>query len=128
MVDVATTPATLAPSRAARGARARRYVRRNPTLVVGLVILGVMLLAALLAPWIAGDPYSMKPVQRFKPPSDTLWFGTDNLGRDVYARTIYGARVSLAVGLSVALLRSRSGSWLVCSPASSGRSSWSSCG
>ena len=63
-----------------------------------------MLLAALLAPWIAGDPYSMKPVQRFKPPSDTLWFGTDNLGRDVYARTIYGARVSLAVGLIVALI------------------------
>jgi len=43
-------------------------------------------------------------VQRFKPPSDTLWFGTDNLGRDVYARTIYGARVSLAVGLTVALV------------------------
>ena len=104
MVDAAATPATLAPSRAARGARARRYVRRNPTLVFGLVILGVMLLAALFAPWIAGDPYSMKPVQRFKPPSDALWFGTDNLGRDVYARTIYGARVSLAVGLSVALV------------------------
>ena len=63
-----------------------------------------MLLAALAAPWIAGDPYSMKPVQRFKPPSDTLWFGTDNLGRDVYARTIYGARVSLAVGLTVAMV------------------------
>ena len=46
----------------------------------------------------------MKPVQRFQPPSDALWFGTDNLGRDVYARTIYGARVSLAVGLSVALV------------------------
>ena len=73
-------------------------------MVVGLVILGAMLLAALVAPWIAGDPYSMKPVQRFKPPSDTLWFGTDNLGRDVYARTVYGARVSLAVGLTVAIV------------------------
>ncbi len=73
-------------------------------MVVGLVILGAMLLAALAAPWIAGDPYSMKPVQRFKPPSDTLWFGTDNLGRDVYARTIYGARVSLTVGLVVAVV------------------------
>ena len=87
-----------------RGSRAWRFLRRNPTMVVGLVILGAMLLAALAAPWIAGDPYSMKPVQRFKPPSDTLWFGTDNLGRDVYARTIYGARVSLAVGLIVALV------------------------
>jgi peptide/nickel transport system permease protein len=104
MVDAAATPIAVAPRRAGQGARAWRFLRRNPTMVVGLVILSVMLLAALAAPWIAGDPYSMKPVQRFKPPSDTLWFGTDNLGRDVYARTIYGARVSLAVGLSVALV------------------------
>ena len=104
MVDAAATPTTLAPSRPAARSRAWRFLRRNPTMVVGLVILGAMLLAALAAPWIAGDPYSMKPVQRFKPPSDALWFGTDNLGRDVYARTIYGARVSLAVGLIVALV------------------------
>ena len=104
MVDAAATPSTLAPRRAGAWARAWRFLRRNPTLVIGLLILGFMLLAALAAPWIAGDPYSMKPVQRFKPPSDTLWFGTDNLGRDVYARTIYGARVSLAVGLTVALV------------------------
>jgi peptide/nickel transport system permease protein len=97
-------PTTLAPSRPAARSRTWRFLRRNPTMVVGLVILGAMLLAALAAPWIAGDPYSMKPVQRFKPPSDTLWFGTDNLGRDVYARTLYGARVSLAVGLIVALV------------------------
>jgi len=103
MVDAAGTPQSLAPSRAASRA-VWRFVRRNPTLVIGLVILGLMLLAALAAPWVAGDPYSMKPVQRFLPPSDTFWFGTDNLGRDVYARTIYGARVSLAVGLSVAIL------------------------
>ena len=104
MVDAAATPTTLAPRRAAGASRAWRFVRRNPTLIAGLAILGIMLLAALAAPWIAGDPYSMKPVQRFQPPSDTLWFGTDNLGRDVYARTIYGARVSLAVGLSVAIV------------------------
>ena len=104
MVDAAATPTTLAPSRPATRSRTWRFLRRNPTMVVGLVILGAMLLAALAAPWIAGDPYSMKPVQRFKPPSDTLWFGTDNLGRDVYARTVYGARVSLAVGLIVALV------------------------
>jgi peptide/nickel transport system permease protein len=100
MVNVA---ATLVAKHAGR-VQAWRFVRRNPTLVIGFVILGTMLLAALAAPWIAGDPYSMKPVQRFKPPSETLWFGTDNLGRDVYARTVYGARVSLAVGLIVALL------------------------
>ena len=104
MVDATTTPIALAPSRAARRARVWRFLRRNPTMVLGLVILGAMLLAALAAPWIAGNPYAMKPIQRFQPPSDTLWFGTDNLGRDVYARTIYGARVSLAVGLTVALV------------------------
>jgi peptide/nickel transport system permease protein len=103
MVDAAGTPQALAPNQAALRMRGLRFVRRNPTLVVGLVILGLMLASALAAPWIAGDPYSMKPVQRFLPPSSTSWFGTDNLGRDVYARTIYGARVSLAVGLSVAI-------------------------
>jgi peptide/nickel transport system permease protein len=104
MADAAATPQVIASSRAASRARVSRFVQRNPTLVIGLVILGLMLLAALAAPWIAGDPYSMKPVQRFQPPSDTFWFGTDNLGRDVYARTIYGARVSLAVGLTVAIV------------------------
>jgi peptide/nickel transport system permease protein len=104
MADAAATPQAVASSRAASRARVWRFVRRNPTLVIGLVILGLMLLAALAAPWIAGDPYSMKPMQRFQPPSDTFRFGTDNLGRDVYARTIYGARVSLAVGLSVAVI------------------------
>ena len=104
MADIAATPTTVEPSRARRGARAWRFVRRNPTMVIGLVILSAMVLSALFAPWIAADPYSMKPVQRFKPPSSTFWFGTDNLGRDVYARTIYGARVSLAVGLIVAMV------------------------
>ncbi len=83
--------------------KARRFARRNPTMVVGLVILTVMLLAAIFAPWISGDPYGMKPIQRFKPPSEAFWLGTDNLGRDVWARTVYGARVSLTVGLSVAM-------------------------
>ena len=103
MVDAAGIPQALGTSRAAVWMRGLRFVRRNPTLIVGLLILGLMLAFALAAPWIAGDPYSMKPVQRFLPPSSTSWFGTDNLGRDVYARTIYGARVSLAVGLSVAI-------------------------
>jgi peptide/nickel transport system permease protein len=103
MVDAAGTPQALNTSRAAVRLGGLRFVRRNPTLIVGLLILGLMLVSALVAPWIAGDPYSMKPVQRFLPPSSNSWFGTDNLGRDVYARTIYGARVSLAVGLSVAI-------------------------
>jgi peptide/nickel transport system permease protein len=85
-----------------RIARAWRFIKRNPTLTGGLVILVGMVLVAILAPFISGDPITMSPVRRLQPPSDAYWFGTDNLGRDVYARTIYGARVSLIVGLTVA--------------------------
>ena len=81
-----------------------RFVRRNPTLVAGTVILVLIAALALLAPLIAGDPVAMKPVNRLKPPSALNWFGTDHLGRDVWARTVYGARISLVVGLSVAAI------------------------
>src|SRR5262245_62898177 len=64
-----------------------------------------MLLVAALAPWLATvDPQAVAPVQRLKQPSAQFWFGTDMLGRDVYSRVVYGARVSLAVGLAVAFL------------------------
>lgn len=81
-----------------------RFVRRNPTLVAGLIILVFMTTVALLAPWISGDPLTMKPAQRLQPPSEAFLFGTDHLGRDVFARTVHGARVSLLVGVSVAAI------------------------
>jgi peptide/nickel transport system permease protein len=59
---------------------------------------------AIAAPLIAGDPVAMKPADRLKPPNALNWFGTDHLGRDVWARTVYGARVSLFVGVAVATL------------------------
>ena len=90
-----------APSRR-RGARLRRFIRRNPTLFAGGVILSLIALVALVAPLLAGDPLTMQPAQRLRPPSEANWLGTDNLGRDVFSRTVYGARVSLFVGLSVA--------------------------
>lgn len=80
-----------------------RFVRRNPTLTAGAVILGFMALVAIFAPWIAGDPLLMQPALRLRPPSEQYWLGTDGLGRDVFARVVYGTRVSLLVGLSVAL-------------------------
>src|SRR6185312_13052297 len=58
------------------------------------------------------DPQALSPIHRLKPPSSTYWFGTDMLGRDVYSRVIYGARVSLIVGLSVAILGSAIGVFL----------------
>jgi len=50
------------------------------------------------------DPQVLSPAQRLKPPSSEHWFGTDMLGRDVYSRVIYGARISLTVGIAVATL------------------------
>ena len=69
----------------------------------GLVLL-LMVALALAAPLVAGDPIGFNPVNRLKPPSAAFWFGTDNLGRDVYARTVFGSRVSLLVGFSVAIV------------------------
>ncbi|MCX7325631.1 MAG: ABC transporter permease [Hyphomicrobiales bacterium] len=98
-MSVATAPARSVPR-----FHPWRFVRRNPTLVAGAVILILMALLAVFAPLIAGDPIRMQPAQRLRPPSAVNWLGTDSLGRDVFARTVYGARVSLMVGLTVAFL------------------------
>jgi peptide/nickel transport system permease protein len=82
-------------------AQAWRFARRNPTMVAGGAILVFMALAAIAAPLFAGDALTMQPANRLQPPSEAHWFGTDNLGRDVFARTVYGAQISLLVGLSV---------------------------
>jgi peptide/nickel transport system permease protein len=94
------------PAADARGAtaRARYFARRNPTIVVGGAILFVVAALSIAAPLFAGDAITMRPAERLRPPSAVNWLGTDHLGRDVFARTIYGARVSLFVGLSVAVL------------------------
>ncbi|MGQ0677994.1 MAG: ABC transporter permease [Rhodospirillales bacterium] len=78
------------------------FTRRNPTIVLGAALLLAMAAVALVAPWIAGDPRLLTPTNRLQTPSAEFWFGTDHLGRDVYARSVYGAQVSLVVGLSVA--------------------------
>jgi len=78
------------------------FAKRNPTIVAGATILIFMAIVALAAPLIAGDPRLMSPVNRLQPPSAQFWFGTDGLGRDIFARCVFGARVSLIVGISVA--------------------------
>src|SRR5262245_21214087 len=89
--------------------RAAEAIRRNPTIAAGVVLLLALAAVAVLAPWIAGDPFRQAPIQRLRPPSERWWFGTDQFGRDVFARTVYGARVSLIVGISVALIASAIG-------------------
>jgi len=82
----------------------RLFARRYPTVVAGVAILLVMVAIAVFAPWIAPeDPARINPRLRLRPPSAAHWFGTDHLGRDVFSRTLHGARVSLFVGFTVAL-------------------------
>ena len=83
--------------------RVLEFARRNPTVVIGTSILTLMAAVAVFAPWLATDPLYLNPINRLKPPSQEFWFGTDHLGRDVYARTVFGTRISLTVGLAVAI-------------------------
>ncbi len=78
--------------------------RRHPTAIIGGVVLLSMILIAVFAPWLGTiDPQAVSPIRRLQPPSAEFWFGSDMLGRDVYSRVIYGARVSLAIGIAVAI-------------------------
>jgi peptide/nickel transport system permease protein len=82
----------------------RRMLVRHPTLIGGLAVLTVVVLAGLLAPmWWTGDPEALRPAERLSPPSAGHWFGSDQFGRDIYTRTIYGTRISLLVGSAVAV-------------------------
>ncbi len=79
-------------------------VRRHPTAMLGAVILTLMVAMAIFAPYLGTvDPQKVSPIFRLREPSQRFWFGTDLLGRDVYSRVLYGARVSLTVGLGVAI-------------------------
>lgn len=81
-----------------------RFIRRYPTIALGTVVLAIISALAVLAPWIVGDPLQMAMSERLRPPSAAHWFGTDNFGRDILARTIYGGRISLTVGLGAAAI------------------------
>ncbi len=101
----APLPDVLPPIRARRGAWG--FVRRNPTIALGGLLLLLMLAMAVFAPLLfTADPTALAPARRTREPSATYWFGTDMLGRDIYSRVLYGARVSLTVGFSVAILSS----------------------
>jgi peptide/nickel transport system permease protein len=80
-----------------------RLFRRRATLI-GVTLLLVTALLAALAPAIGGDPLRIDPARRLMAPDRTHWFGTDDLGRDVWGRVVYGARLSLFVGGAVVAL------------------------
>ena len=84
---------------------AGRFLRRHPLGAVAGVIMGLVVLAALAATMVATqDPTRTDAAQTFLPPGPRHWLGTDHLGRDIYSRIVYGARVSLAVGLTTSAL------------------------
>lgn len=76
--------------------------RRNRLAAAGMVLVVIFILFALFAPWITPqDPALINLPARLQPPSAAHWFGTDELGRDILSRVIYGARISMLVGSSV---------------------------
>jgi len=87
--------------------RAALRAKRNPLTVTGVFLVAVFLLLATLAPWIAPypqDTWLVHPKERFNPPSTKHLFGTDELGRDIFSRVIFGARISLRIGTIVVAL------------------------
>lgn len=82
-----------------------RLWHRRPTMVCGAVLFVIVGLVSLGAPALSRiDPLELNPTARFAAPGAAAWFGGDGLGRDLWSRTLYGGRVSLAIGLSVASL------------------------
>ncbi len=110
---VAERPAAVAPPLAdvlppvKRRGRVRTFIRRQPAIFFGGSLLALIMLLAIAAPLLGTvDPTALAPARRLRMPSATYWFGTDMLGRDIYSRVLYGARVSLIVGFGVAALAS----------------------
>ena len=105
--------------------RGLRAIVANPTAFVGLLIVAALVLLAIFAPWFAmgKSPLDQDLAGRLGAPSAAHWFGTDELGRDIYTRTLFGARVTLTIvmlvsivvapiGLAVGTLAGYSGGWI----------------
>jgi peptide/nickel transport system permease protein len=103
-------PLPLADEAGAAKPPKRSYLRKHPSVAIGGFLLLAMVFIAVFAPllWTV-DPTAISTARRTRVPSELYWFGTDMLGRDIYSRVVYGARVSLIVGFSVAILASVAG-------------------
>lgn len=103
---IATLPGDiLSDVKPRRGVRA--FLGRYPAIAIGGSLLFIMVFVAVFAPFLmTKDPTALAPALRTREPSAQFWFGSDMLGRDIYSRVLYGARVSLLVGFSVAFFAS----------------------
>jgi peptide/nickel transport system permease protein len=80
----------------------RRAARGNPLAAIGIALVTIFVVCALFAPWIAPqDPAHIDLPTRLAGPSSSHWCGTDELGRDILSRLIYGSRISMVVGSCV---------------------------
>ena len=102
MSVIALSRAETAPRRA--GPHWIVLLARRRTTVVGAILMTLMIGVGVLAPLIGGDPAHMDVAGRLAAPGRAHWFGTDDVGRDVWSRVVYGARLSLLVGVAVVVL------------------------
>jgi len=105
-VTAAVTLSTAQPARSGFLA----FVRRHPTVAIGSALLLAIVVVSIAAPWLGTvDPISLSPSRRLRDLSAEHSFGTDRFGRDLYSRVLYGGRISLIVGLSVAAMATLTG-------------------
>jgi peptide/nickel transport system permease protein len=101
-------PAVPASSLAAltgSAARMMRFLLRNPMTLAGLTVISVLMIVALFAPWIAShDPLQQDLARALQAPGAAHWFGTDEYGRDVFSRLVYGSRITLYIVLLVTVI------------------------
>ena len=110
MITPLTTPAAVPASRTRRRLR---QLRRQPAVILGVMVILTWFALALLAPVLAPyAPLEQNIQQRLQPPNDTYRLGTDELGRDVLSRVLYGGRITIPAGLAVVIINSIVG-WLV---------------
>src|SRR5688500_7336477 len=121
---IAETPQSRIQARLSRWYASWLALKGNPLAVSGLVIVSMLVLMAVFAPWLTGkSPYAQFLTERLQPPSAQHLFGTDELGRDIFSRIVYGSRITLLVvflvsaivlpiGLLVGSIAGDFGGWL----------------
>jgi peptide/nickel transport system permease protein len=108
-------PRSVAEARLARARAGLAELVRNPLAAAGLAVIVLLVVAAGLAPWLAPhDPHAQDLAQRLAPPGPAHWLGTDELGRDIASRLIWGARVTLVIVALVAAITAPLGLVLGC--------------